>query len=206
MNSGLIFYVIDTESNGLLPNIHELCELSIIRGHDRVQLSRQVRVEKPENSSIDALRIINKTASDLRKGISKRELISDVERFVDEDGKSPEQRCLIGHNVIGFDKRFLLHLWDQFDKQFPFNLYLDTMHLIRAFCKKNGILKPKVNLQAACDIVGIKKVAGMHNAISDTRNCYLLWKRLMEHIDCIDHIKRIPHREVMIEQNDFEVD
>lgn len=204
--NGIIFYFVDTESNGLLPGIHELCELSLIRGYDRVQLSRQIKVDKPENSSIDALRIINKTAADLRKGISKKELISDVEGFVNEDGKNPDARCLVGHNVVGFDKRFLWHLWDQFDKQFPFNLYLDTMHLIRAFCKKNGILKPKVNLQAACDIVGVKKVAGMHNAISDTQNCYLLWDKLRGHIDFIDHIKHIPHKEILVEKNEIEVD
>jgi DNA polymerase III epsilon subunit-like protein len=195
----IVFYCLDLETNGLNNLYHEICELSIVRATDKMQLTRQVRVDKVENSSLDALRIIKKSMNDLKSGISKHQLISDFEKFVNEDSLTPEHRCIIGHNIINFDKKFLWRLWELHNKQFPFTLYLDTMHLIRAFCKKNGILKPKTNLQSACDIVGVKKVAGEHNASSDTQNCYLLWKKLMETVDFLEHIKRIPHSNREIE-------
>lgn len=189
------FYCLDLETNGLMVDFHEICELSILRASDRVQLSRQVKVDKPQNSNIDALKITNKTLADLAKGISKSQLVSDVDLFVDEDGLSPASRCLVGHNIIGFDKKFLWSLWEKEGRKFPFDFFVDTMHLSKAYTKKLGMVKPKHNLQVMCDTVGIKKVAGNHNAVSDTRNCYLLWKKLMESIDYLDHIKRLPHME-----------
>lgn len=193
--AGIIFYCLDLETNGLRHGFHEICELSILRTVDRTQLTRQVRVENPENSSFDALRIIQKTAQELKIGVTSQSVIADVEKFVGEDGLTPAHRCLVGHNIISFDKKFLWHLWEKNKKVFPFELYLDTIHMSRLYAKKNGIVKPKLNLQAACDLLNIKKVPGMHNAESDTRNCFLLWDKLMNNIDYLECVKRMPHND-----------
>lgn len=188
------YYVLDTETNGLNIKYHEICEISIIRASDRTQLTRQVRVDNIEGSSFDALRIIKKSMSDLAKGVSKIEAITDFEKFVNEDNVTPEHRCLVGHNVIAFDRRFLCDMWEKQGKEFPFTLYLDTMHMLRAFAKKYQIIKPKMALGAACDILQVQKVPGEHEAIADTRNCYLLWERLRNEVEVLDHIKRLPHK------------
>lgn len=192
MSSNIKYYILDLETNGLMwkNNFHEICELSIIRAPDRVQFSRFVKVSKPENSSIDALKITGKTHQDLNKGIGKDQLINEFEKFIQEDGLTPEHRCLVGHNIINFDRRFLWQLWETRNKKFPFSLFLDTIHLTRDYSKRNQIIKPKVNLHAACDMVGIKKFSEKHTAISDSRNTYMLWQRLMEITDYIQHIKR----------------
>ena len=189
------FYALDLETNGLAwkNNFHEICELSMVRASDKMQLSKQVRVDKPENSSFDALKITNKTANDLRHGISKRELVETVEQFVFEDGLTPEHRCIVGHNVINFDRKFLWQLWETFDKQFPFALFLDTMHLMRAYAKKNQLIKPSLKLQSSCELLNIKVLGKAHTAKYDTQNTFLLWQELGKSIDYIDHIKRMPH-------------
>ena len=191
------FYVLDLETTGLQwkNNFHEICEFSILRADDRVQLSRQVKVKKPQNASIDALRITNKTAEDLKRGIPMEKLIEEVEEFLSEDNIAPDYRCLVGHNVINFDRKFLWQTWDTYGKYFPFSLYLDTMNMTKAFIKKNGLAGHKANLQNACDLLNIKKQAGAHNAKSDTRNTYLLWQKLIETVDHLDFIKCMPHKD-----------
>jgi DNA polymerase III epsilon subunit-like protein len=193
--SGINFSILDLETTGLMSSnsFHEICELSIIRATDRVQLSRKVKVDNPMNASTDALKVIGKTIDDLKKGISKIQLINDVENFLSEDGLTYEHRCLVGHNIINFDRKFLWQQWESYNKTFPMYLYLDTMQMMRSINKKNGI-KGGANLIAACDYFGIKKVAGgSHNAKSDSQNTFLLWEKLMQEVDYLDFIKRLPH-------------
>jgi DNA polymerase III epsilon subunit-like protein len=189
------FYVLDLETNGLMcrNNFHEICEFSIIRAADRMELSRQVKVDHPENSSIDALKITGKTVDQLRNGINKNQLIQEVENFLNEDNNRPSHRCIVGHNVVNFDRKFLWQLWEKFNKSCPFNLYLDTMHMFRDYSKNVMRVKKAVNLNDACITMGIKKYGQSHNAKDDTRNTYLLWQELNKYIDFLKHIKNMPH-------------
>lgn len=193
--AGIIFYHLDLETNGMSwkNGWHEITELSIIRASDRMQITRQVKVDKPNNSSLDALRITNKSKDDLMKGISKYQLIKDFEDFVGQDASTPAYRCLVGHNIINFDRKFLWNTWEKANKTFPFDLWLDTLQMMRAYAKKKQLVKPQLNLSASCDLFNIKKVAGIHNARSDVRNTYLLWEQLTKEIDYLDYISRMPH-------------
>jgi DNA polymerase III epsilon subunit-like protein len=197
--SGLIYYCLDLETTGLKAAFHEITELSILRAEDRVQLSKQVRCLNPQNASFDALRITGKTIGDLSKGISSTELVEEVEFFLAEDNATPAHRCLVGHNIVSFDKKFLWHLWEMQGKRFPFDMYLDTLHMAKAYAKKQQLIKPSLKLGNACDLFGIKKAQGEHAAKADTRNTYLLWKKLMESMDHLEFIKQIPH---LIEQSE----
>lgn len=203
MNNGIEYYILDIETNGLMTGTHEICEVSVIRFSDRMQITRQVKVDNVQNSSLDALRIIQKTAEDLKKGISKQQLIQDIEGFLLEDNGSPESRCLVGHNIIGFDKKFLWHTWNKYNKFFPVNLYLDTLQMMRTFAKTNNMHKPKLTLGASCDLLGVKKTENSHNAKDDTQSCYYLFERLKHKVDMLSHIKRIPHGGEELQENDF---
>jgi DNA polymerase III epsilon subunit-like protein len=187
----IVFYLLDLETNGIL-NQHEITEFSAIRASDMVQLSRQVRVSRPEDSSLDALKITGKTLDDLRKGLSKSELVDIVEEFFATDNSAPESRCIVGHN-IGFDRRFLFRHWEVLDKRFPAHLWLDTLEVMRKLAKKRQLIKPKLSLQASCELLNVKTGSGWHSAKGDTRNCFFLWKELMKEFDNIDFIKTIPH-------------
>lgn len=192
--SSIAFYLIDTETNGLLAKHHEITEISIIRYVDRVQLSRNIKCNFPERSSLDALRITGKTLSDLSVGENKSKVIKDCNDFFNQDGLTKAHRCIVGHNIIKFDKKFLHALWEEEDQQFPADLFLDTMVLMKEFNKSRGV-SAKVNLDASCNSLGIKKFAGAHTAKGDTRNTYLLFNKLIKdyNFDYLPYIKNFPH-------------
>jgi len=192
--SGIKYYVLDCETTGLSVSQHEMVEISIIRCEDKVQMTRHIVAEFPERASLDALAITNKSLADLRVGSSKEEVVAECEEFFNQDGLTPGHRCIIAHNY-SFDQRFLHALWDKCGKKFPANMFLDTIALTKLAAKQQGIVKPKTNLQAACDLFGIKKTATHHTAKMDTRNTYFLWKKLVEEIkvDYLPLIKSVPH-------------
>lgn len=195
--SELCYYICDLETNGLKVGFHEISECSIIRAKDRVQLSRQVRVDNWKNSSLDALKVTGKTIDDLKQGCSKKQLINDVDEFFSRDELTPAHRVLVGHNIINFDRKFLHHLWEQHGKEFPVDLYLDTVPFAKRLAVKMGHVKPKVKLELAMDLFGLKKFGGLHTARGDTRNTYVLWKHLMDSdIEYLDLIKQFPHRKI----------
>lgn len=196
MSSGLCWYVIDTETTGLLVGTQEIVEISIVRCSDRTQLTRTIRALKPQNASHDALVITGKTLADLNKGISKIGAINDVDAFLQQDGLTPAHRCLVAHNA-SFDRRFLHHMWKEQGRDFPVDLWLDTIPMCKRHATRMGHIKPRVKLDAAMDLFGLKKVAGLHTAKGDSRNTYLLWKHLMQSdVEYIDLIKQAPMRQM----------
>jgi DNA polymerase III epsilon subunit-like protein len=190
----LKYYVIDTETTGLKAGYHEMTEIGIIRCEDRVQLHRLIKCENPERASFDALAITKKTMADLERGNDRNDVVAECDKFFEEDGATPAHRCIIAHNAP-FDRKFLHAFWEVCGRQFPAHLWLDTIPLTKAYAKQIGLVKPKVNLHAACDIVGIKKLSDAHNARVDSRNTYLLHRDLVEvkKVDYLPFIKTAVH-------------
>jgi DNA polymerase III epsilon subunit-like protein len=197
--NGLLYYVIDTETTGLKTDYHEMSEIGIIRYTDRVQLWRQLKCDYPERANFDALAITKKTLADLERGLDKFQVVEECEKFFAEDGATPAHRCIVAHNAA-FDRKFLHALWAQCGKQFPANLWIDTISMTKDFIKqvdistlnitKTATGKTSTKLHACCDIVGIKKLSEAHNAKVDSRNTYLLFRNLMDEKK-IDHLKFI---------------
>lgn len=204
---GLFYYVIDTETTGLKVDYHEMTEIGIIRSVDRVQLHRCIKCEHPERASYDALRITKKTMADLSRGHNKSDVVEECNKFFDEDGGTPAHRVIVAHNA-SFDRRFLQGLWKSVGKAFPANLWLDTIPLTKEYAKKLGLTKSdhqKFDLQSSCDLVGIKKLADAHNAKVDSRNCFLLHRRLAEEkgINYLPFIKTAIHTVVPVNNSEF---
>ena len=163
-----------------------------------------VKCERPETASLDALTITKKTLADLSKGLTKLEVVNKIDRFLAQDKATPEGRCFIAHNW-SFDKKFVHALYEEAGKFCPVDLWLCTMALTKAYAKQMGIIKPKVNLQAACDLTGIKKYATAHASAADTRNAFLLFKDLTENkkIDYLPFIKTAKHSPIEDERLDI---
>jgi len=193
--SGLAYYCVDLETSGLRSKYHEVFEISIIRATDRMQLCKNIRCEFPERSSYDALQVTGKTLVDLEQGLTREKVVDECEKFFAEDGLTPAHRCIVGHNIYTFDRKFLHALWESVGKEFPAHLWMDTIPMIKCYAKQIGLVKPRVNLHAACDIAGIKKFAQAHSAKIDSRNSYLLWKNLVEDkkMDHLNFIKTAAH-------------
>lgn len=195
----LQYYVIDTETTGLKTHYHEMTEIGIIRCTDRMQVWRQIKCENPERANFDALAITKKSMSDLERGHLRAAVVAECNKFFQEDGLTPAHRCIVAHNAP-FDKKFLHALWEQTGQIFPAHLWLCTMALSRDYAKKQGLMvkgqpKQKVNLHAACDMVGVKKISEAHNAKVDSRNTYLLYRNLVEEkkVDYLPFIKTEVH-------------
>lgn len=203
--SCLNYYIIDTETTGVKSSWHEITEIGVIRCVDRVQLHRCVKCDYPERANVDSLRITNKTLKDIVQGSSKQDVVDEVNKLLTEDNLTPDHRCIVAHNAA-FDRRFLYALWEEVGQTFPANLFLDTIALTNDFIKKTDTSKLTLaktatgriskKLSDACDMVGVKRVAGVsHSAKIDSRNNYLLWKKLVDDhkIDYLPHIKTFAH-------------
>jgi DNA polymerase III epsilon subunit-like protein len=192
--NGIEYLVFDSETNGVNASYHEINEVSIIRCSNRVQLTEFIKCEFPERSSMDSLIITKKTLADLQKGSTKEKAIEKIDRFLNEDGLTPAHRCIVAHNS-SFDRRFIWALYDKVGKRFPADLWMCSMAMTRHYAKQIGLVKPRVNLPASLEIVGIKKLAGAHASQVDSRNTYFLWKDLIENkkIDHLPFIKTAIH-------------
>lgn len=189
----LTFYIIDTETNGLRPGWHEISQISIIRFSDRNQLSKNIKVENPERSSQEALDITGQTRYSITQGEPKEKVVESIISFLNQDGLTPEHRCLVAHQA-SFDKNHCHALFQSVGEFFPAVNWLDSKPLAKQWAVKLGIEKPKLSLQAALQFTGIKPLPGIHTAVADARNLYLLFKKALEEgIDYLPHIKRYEH-------------
>lgn len=191
--SGLKYYIIDTETTGLSAGYHEIIEISIIRAEDKRQLSKMIKAEFPQRASPEALKITGKSVKDLYKGETKEQAVEAIDNFLLQDNSTPEHRVFVAHNAP-FDRRFCHALWSSVGKIFPAVCWLDTKTLTKEALVKKGISKPKdLTLKGSIQQIGAKAYDGEHNAVVDTRNCYVLWKKATEsNINYLTHIKRVP--------------
>lgn len=192
MSSAIKYYVVDVETNGLSAVKHEITQISLIRNSDRHQISKFIKIEHPENTSIDALNATNRTYADLLKGAPKAEVVNQIDEFILQDGLTPESRCAVGYN-LPFDMRFLTVLWSGLNKKFPFYLWLDILPMMRQYAKHQGLIKPKLTLGHSLAICKLKPRLPFHSAITDTQNTYILNEFLIKQagVDHLPHIKRI---------------
>lgn len=199
----IAFYVVDCETTGLNANIHEVCEISIIRCADKVQLTQFIICEYPENANYDSLQVTGKSIEDLLLGIPKEEAVDKIDKFLSEDGLTRAHRCFIGHNIINFDKKFIHRLYEKVGKELQVNLWLDTLVMMRTYAKENKLReeakskgeKLKLDLHSSCDMMGLKKFSTAHSSKMDTRNNYLLYKHLIENknMDFLQFVKTFIH-------------
>lgn len=195
MIEGLNYFLVDIETTGLSTSLHDIIEISLIRMHDKMQLNRKIRAKNPKTASMDALKITGKVPADLYKGIELEQAIDDVNNFLNSDGLLPSDRCMVGHNVLSFDKRWLHAKWTKYEREFPAQYWVDTLAMSRELVKLKGISgKPSLKLHAACDLFGVKKTSEAHNSKDDTKSNYYLWMKLKEeNIDHLKYIKSFPH-------------
>ena len=197
----LNYYIIDTETTGLKADFCEVTEISIVRCSDRHQLTRKIKAEFPERASEQALRVTNRTFEDLLEGDAKEDVVSACEAFFAQDGQTAEHRCMVAHNAP-FDKSFCHALWSSCGKEFPAICWMDTIKFARDWSVQTGVLpetltktgKPSYALASVLKFANIIPMPGAHDAGSDARNTYLIWKKGMDMgIDHLGSIKRYPH-------------
>ena len=133
-------YVLDTETCGLNPNIHEPVEISIYRHSTGAQKTWHCKPINMDTISPDALRVNGLKLEDLqgktKEGREKYQepskVLVEIENWLAEDMVASEDRIMVGQNV-SFDKLMLESLWDKCGalETFPFNkkYIIDTMQI-----------------------------------------------------------------------------
>jgi DNA polymerase III epsilon subunit-like protein len=215
---GLEYYIADTETTGLSVDKHEINQISILRVSDEKQVTYQIKVRNPSCYDFRALDIQGINPKELYNGILLEEATTLVDDFFKEDGKTKAHRCVICHNAP-FDRKFLYRAWDNVDKEFLADIWLDTQALAKRYVAKSynavkiaeaqvkggvdgiktdkyGALKPKFGLGNLIIGFGIIPDKGAHQAEVDVKNLYKLYKWLSatntEHLSLLE---RLPHKE-----------
>ena len=190
------YYILDLETTGLSPIYHEVTQISIIRVADKYQLNKYIKAEFPDRCSRQALDSTGRTIEDLSKGGTKQEAVEICNNFFSEDKGTAEQRCIVGHNIYNFDRGFLTTLWRSCNKDFPANLWFDTLSFAKLWAKKAGIQPDNFKLDSVLGLFGVQFKGLKHNAMYDTRNNYMLLEQLKKtSVPYLPHIKRFAHSE-----------
>lgn len=194
------YYIIDTETTGLIAGFNEIFQISIIRETDKNQISRNIKIQFMDRVHADALRITGKTKQDLLIGDSKESVTKEIDDFLNADGSNPEGRVFVAHNAP-FDQRHCHALWASVNKTFPANYWLDTKEISRMWQKKNGVVKPELSLEASLIKNGLAPLPGAHNAIVDARNAFILYKSAKDaKINYLSLIKKKEHKKIILEE------
>lgn len=198
------FYILDLETTGTSCGYHDVVEISIIKANTRQQLSKDIIAEYPERANQTALNITQKTKQSIKLGHPKEDVVKACNEFFEADGLTPEARCIVGHNIVNFDKKFVHDLWEKCNSKFPANFWLDTIKYLKQYMIKNGVVSRKTNLEAALHIVGAKPRYPLHSAKMDTQNNWILWKKLVDSgVDYLDLMERHEH---IIQEEDSSYD
>lgn len=170
MHKDFSIYVLDTETTGLNPDVHEIIELSATRINDDSIKTLKIRPENWDSIELDALRVNGHNYNELKNYMPREKAIVEFEDWMMEDGFSPDEKILVGQNPT-FDLRFLENLWKKCNayNSFPFGkrpLLIDTRQLALIIDLCTGEKTEFYNLSTLLKKYGLKN-AKAHTAEAD---------------------------------------
>lgn len=189
MTNGYVIYVVDTETTGLDPVVHDIIEISMTRlTFDEQGESHQeqktwlLKAQNASSISDEALNVNGHKREDILH-LTKfgkenyhlpAQVIADIELWVMEDNVSAMDRIFVGQNPY-FDIEFLKQLWKKLGtpNTFPFELdnnnrTVDTKQIAVLIDLCTGRRRLQYNLSALVKAFGVKK-GKAHKASEDVR-------------------------------------
>ncbi|HLG28426.1 MAG TPA: 3'-5' exonuclease [Paenisporosarcina sp.] len=189
--NGFIIYVVDVESTGLDPTLHEIIEISMCRltpkddgSYDEEQKSWLLKALNPKTIQDEALRINGHKREDIL-WISKfgkenyrlpNDVVDEIESWMMTDNVSSIDRIFAGQNPT-FDVEHMKTLWKRCGREneddFPFfvrnnNRIIDTKMIMAFFDICTGRRRKFYNLGGIVKALGVKK-GKAHKADEDVR-------------------------------------
>lgn len=194
---------------------HEINQISVLRCSDEKQLCLKIAVNFPSRANPVSLEIQGITLADLREGLDKKDALTQIHNFIEEDGSSQRHRCIIAHNA-SFDRRFCHMEWDAVDLAFPADLWLCTQKFGKKYVKSKNLearvasaqheKKPKFGLNPLLVGLGLNVVEGAHDAGVDVTNTNTLFKFFMESgVEHVSSMERKPHKEIVKKADDYDI-
>ena len=184
-----IIYVNDTETTGTDPVKNDIIELSM--GRVIISDSNKITIDQktwhmapinPSNIENEALAINGYKREDILLQTeygrntfkSAKDVVPQVELWMNEDDSSVYDRLFVGHNAP-FDSNFMLNTWDKTGNKssFPFdvtngNRILDTKQIIMFIDLCTGKRRKFYNLGSCVKSFGVKK-GKAHKAEEDVK-------------------------------------
>lgn len=172
-------YSADIESVGLELE-HDIIELSLCRISTCDQKTWCLKPFRTDNIQPDALRVnghnlddlLHKTKEGQQRYRNATTVIAEIENWLMEDFTDTDNRILVGHNLISFDKPRLIELWRKCNSSetFPFNkrYALDTMQMefLADYCRDES--SESYSLFTTIKKYGIKNDKA-HSAAADVK-------------------------------------
>lgn len=188
MYSGYVLYIIDTETTGMIPEEHDIIEISACRilldkdEPTREQKTWLLKAINPRSIEDDALRVNGHKREDITH-MSKfgkenykepADVVSEIELWMMEDSVSAIDRIFIGQNPK-FDIDMMKALWKKVGSKdtFPFvlendNRVIDTKQIATLWDICTGRRRRYYNLSSLVKSFGVKK-GKAHKAEEDVR-------------------------------------
>ena len=176
--------IIDFETGGLDETTHQITEVGALNfdlKSFKVNWDYQTYI-KPYCGLIYEKEVLEKTLvteNDILNGKDSKtvvkELIALFKQGNTSNGHQRGNTIICGHNVIGFDRRFLETLFILHDKD-VYDYVKGEMHDTLGDAKRLWVGdEDKHNLKACCEKIGYK-LTGAHGAMNDVRATYELYK------------------------------
>jgi DNA polymerase III alpha subunit (gram-positive type) len=184
-----VIYVIDTETTGLDPLLHDIIEISLYRVNflngkelDGEQRTWLIKAARPENIQADALAKNGHKREDIlcQTDFGKEhyqpveKVIEEIEEWIATDNMSAHDRVFAGQNPM-FDFNHMEETWRRNNSSdtFPFltginKLIVDTKQIALFFDICLGQKRDRYNLGSLVKSFGVKK-GKAHRADEDTR-------------------------------------
>jgi len=162
------YLIIDTETSGLNPAVHELLSFGaiVVINHSIVEtIEIKIKPEHLENADPDALIINGYNERTWRQAMLQEQAVYRIQNFLYRH----QDAITVGHN-FSFDKKFIQALAHKQNKLLPIPYpYLDTMDIARTILAPYGLQSMK--LEEICKFLGWKRRKA-HSALSDCEDCY----------------------------------
>lgn len=185
-NNGYILYVMDTETTGMDPEVHDIieismCRFSLLNSEEVEQKTWLLKPLSPETIQDEALRVNKHKKEDIlhftkfgkENYLEPTDVVADIEAWIMGDEVSAIDRAVGGQN-ISFDVRHLQALWKKVgcEDTFPFsvennNRLFDTKMFAMAIDLCTGRRRRFYNLSSLVDSFKAKKLKA-HRADADT--------------------------------------
>lgn len=185
--------VLDTETTGLNPNLHEIIEFAALMYEPKedgsYDLKRKVKFKvKPKNLHLaeeTALKINGYTKEKWSKAKYIDNHLSTIKEIIETSD------TLLGQNLI-FDLRFITAHFIHSGNQLPkFPKYIDTKHMASNLVKE-GKLK-RTSMDYMCEHFKVKFNGRAHTALVDCERTFLVWQHLSKFTSAEEFCFDIPY-------------
>lgn len=163
------YVVFDLETTGISPMWDQVIEISAVKVKNRVVVDEFTSLVNPGRSIPAGATKVN--------GITNQ-MVADAPGFetvLRKFWNFTEGLPLVGHNIAGFDMKFIRRDAEKFYGEIPDNDYLDTLKMARRHLSK----LPHHRLVDLAEYYGISS-EGAHRALNDCRMNQKVYERMVE--------------------------